>query len=286
MQETDVVYIKYSYINTFLQKLIAQYRQEEATQTVVENAGNKKIPVWILWLQGEAQMPEVVRLCYHSIRENFPQEKTEIHLLTQENLFTYICLPDVIIEKFNKGIISVTHLSDIIRFLLLKTYGGMWLDITYYIGKRIPEEFFTDQKLWIHRMEHPLWTADIVQGRWSCNLLMGPAGHKLFRFICDALLFYWQCHDSLIDYFVLDYIIAAAYENLEDVRSQMDRCPYSNPQIFALRDKINEAYDAGVYDDMISDTTFFKLSYKIGYIRTTEDGDPTLYDHLIGELES
>lgn len=151
MQETDVVYIKYSYINTFLQKLIAQYRQEEATQTVVENAGNKKIPVWILWLQGEAQMPEVVRLCYHSIRENFPQEKTEIHLLTQENLFTYICLPDVIIEKFNKGIISVTHLSDIIRFLLLKTYGGMWLDITYYIGKRIPEEFFTDQKLWIHR---------------------------------------------------------------------------------------------------------------------------------------
>lgn len=115
---------------------------------------------------------------------------------------------------------------------------------------------------------------------------MGPAGHKLFRFICDALLFYWQCHDSLIDYFVLDYIIAAAYENLEDVRSQMDRCPYSNPQIFALRDKINEAYDAGVYDDMISDTTFFKLSYKIGYIRTTEDGDPTLYDHLIGELES
>ena len=286
MQETDVVYIKYSYINTFLQKLTAQYRQEESMQAVAGSDGNKKIPVWLLWLQGEDQMPEVVRLCYHSIRENFPQEKTEIHLLTQENLFSYIRLQDVMIEKFNKGIISVTHLSDVIRFLLLKTYGGMWLDITYYIGKKIPEEFFADQKLWIHRMEHPLWTTDIVQGRWSCNLLMGPAEHKLFRFICDALLFYWQCHDTQIDYFLIDYIMAAAYENLEDIRSRIDGCPYSNPQIFILRDQINEAYDAGVYDDMIGDTTFFKLSYKTGYVRATEDGRPTLYDHLIRESES
>lgn len=39
-------------------------------------------------------------------------------------------LPNFILKKFENGYISITHLSDIIRVLLLYNYGGLWIDST------------------------------------------------------------------------------------------------------------------------------------------------------------
>lgn len=79
-------------------------------------------PIWFMWLQGEGNMPDIVRLCYQSAKKHCA--KGNVILLTKENLGKYVNLPSFIIQKHNEGKISTTHLSDIVRFYLLGTYGG------------------------------------------------------------------------------------------------------------------------------------------------------------------
>lgn len=45
-------------------------------------------------------------------------------LITQDNYQQYVELTPIIHNKFLKNTISITHLSDIIRFNLLNDYGG------------------------------------------------------------------------------------------------------------------------------------------------------------------
>ena len=63
--------------------------------------------IWICWLQGEEQMPEIVKKCYASVK-TFAPDYT-ITLITNDNLFDYVTLPDHIVQKFRKGTFTFTH---------------------------------------------------------------------------------------------------------------------------------------------------------------------------------
>ena len=54
----------------------------------------------------------------------------------------YISFSDVIVQRFNEGKITLTHLSDILRAKLLYQYGGLWLDATYFISDERFEKIF------------------------------------------------------------------------------------------------------------------------------------------------
>ena len=56
-----------------------------------------------------------IRLCVDSIRKNIPQEKAVVRLITFENYREYVTFTNTIIQKYNDGKISMTHLSDILR---------------------------------------------------------------------------------------------------------------------------------------------------------------------------
>ena len=54
----------------------------------------------------------------------------EIVLITQDNLFNYVQFPDYILKKWEAGVITNTHFSDLLRLELLIKYGGTWSDET------------------------------------------------------------------------------------------------------------------------------------------------------------
>ncbi|WP_299251788.1 capsular polysaccharide synthesis protein [uncultured Cytophaga sp.] len=83
--------------------------------------------IWILWLQGEKNMPHVVKLCYNSWLEKNPDYN--IILLDNISVHDYITLDKKIIENNN---ITIQKLSNIIRLNLLETHGGVWIDATCY----------------------------------------------------------------------------------------------------------------------------------------------------------
>lgn len=79
-------------------------------------------PVWIFWYQGETAMPEIVKICYNSIVSNIHDRP--VHLLTKDNIASHVTLPNYIYDRLNRGELSYTHFSDILRICLLFDKGG------------------------------------------------------------------------------------------------------------------------------------------------------------------
>lgn len=115
--------------------LLSQYKSRTTQEGILpENA-----PVWVCWWQGESSMPEIVQICYQSLRKHTSHP---IHLITKDSIGQYLQLPDFIEEKVQKGRITLTHLSDILRMALLAQYGGLWIDATVYVSQAIQEDIF------------------------------------------------------------------------------------------------------------------------------------------------
>ena len=84
--------------------------------------------VWICWLQGRDNAPELVKACINSIENNL--KDFNIVILTEENISKYTMLPVHVMKKYNEGKITRTHFSDILRVSILCEYGGLWVDST------------------------------------------------------------------------------------------------------------------------------------------------------------
>lgn len=110
-------------IELYLMKIVKQ-KEDEIKKIKPEalHHGILKDPIWIMWYQGIENAPDIVKCCIESVKENCSGH--EVIVLSEQNLSEFVKLPDFIIEKFKKGYISRTHLSDMIRLNLLYLYGG------------------------------------------------------------------------------------------------------------------------------------------------------------------
>ena len=116
-----------NYVDGVLQPLTEKHQQQPQMQPQLTEG---KIPIWCCWWQGEAQMPELVKMCHARLKQVIPASKAELHLITLDNYRDYVQLPEHIIKKFENKIITMTTMSDVLRFALLEKYGGYWLDAT------------------------------------------------------------------------------------------------------------------------------------------------------------
>lgn len=88
-----------------------------------------------LLVSGETAMPEIVKICYNSIVSNIHDRP--VHLLTKDNIASHVTLPNYIYDRLNRGELSYTHFSDILRICLLFDKGGIWMDSTLLITDSI-----------------------------------------------------------------------------------------------------------------------------------------------------
>ena len=102
--------------------------------------------VWVCWFQGMEHEPELVRKCFESLKQNLTDR--EIVLITEKNLKEYVDFPDYILRKWEKGEITHTHMTDLLRLELLIRHGGMWIDATVLCTEKeekIPSYFFNSE---------------------------------------------------------------------------------------------------------------------------------------------
>ena len=230
--------------------------------------------IWVCWLQGEANMPDIVRTCYNSVKAN--ANGREVVLITNENVEKYISIPKFIKDKVNNGKMSRTHLADYIRISLLKNYGGLWIDATVLVTDKIN----IDCKLpFFSIKQKPDSIHFVSQYRWAVWILgcSPQIGKVLFDCLENLFKAYLKKHSFFIDFFLFDYFLAVMYDEIPLVKQLVDNCPYNNPNAYELGNLLNKEFNEDAFVQLKENNTFHKLSWKQSYFMHTADDKPTFY---------
>ncbi len=266
-------------VDGFLSPLTAQY-QTAQDKSILPAAG-EKIPVWCCWWQGEAQMPELVKMCHARLKQVIPADKAQLHLITLNNYRDYVELPAHILEKFEKKIITMTTMSDVLRFALLEKYGGYWLDATVFFTGDIPEEYFSG-RFYCQRMVRntDLVKREACRGNWCGFSMAGPKNAILFRFMNDAFSRWWAHYDTIIDYVLIDYLLWSGFKAVPAIHGIIDSVPDNNEDIFAMYQVLNQPYSPELLEKLTRRNVMHKLTYKMDLTKVTPEGEQTLYGYL------
>lgn len=88
---------------------ISEYQQKEDTKNILHEHVDI---VWVCWFQGMEHAPKMVQYCFESLKSNLRDKR--IILITEDNYKEYVQFPTYILEKYEKGCFSKTHLSDLL----------------------------------------------------------------------------------------------------------------------------------------------------------------------------
>ena len=232
--------------------------------------------IWICWFQGLDSAPGLVKRCIASVQRNAPE--AQVIILTDENIPDYLTLPEHIKTKYQAGLISKAQYSDIVRCSLLYQYGGIWMDATVFMTKPVPESFYENAFSSL-RFDSP--ENALSQGYWTAYFLAARKGNSLVKLVRDILYRYWQHHNSLIEYFLIDYSFLYARERYPQLRQVMDRQPVTGNNRFLIRQYISAKPDRAAMVVLNNDPVgIYKLSHKEQY-RTSDNGQPTVYSQIL-----
>lgn len=212
--------------------------------------------VWVCWLQGIEDAPSIVKICYNSLIKNL--DNKEIILLTESNYREWVSFPDYIQTKIDEGIISRTHMTDLLRLELLEHHGGTWIDATVYCsGSNIPN-YIWDSDLFIYQIMKPGLEAHAQ--RTSSWFITSCTNNPLLMLTKELLYEYWKTHKSMVDYFLIHDFIELAIEAYPEEWLKVVPVSSSVPHILLLR--LQESYNDKVWQATKEMTPFHKLTWK------------------------
>lgn len=250
-----------------LPELLEQVEREYAESPVKHND-----TVWTLWLQGEDQAPEIVRVCFESLRQHLPDKRVVV--LDAHSMREVVDMPTHIVEKYEAGIISRTHFSDLLRLELMTSMGGTWVDSTVWLSGK-PSTFVTESDLFLFQNLKPgLDGKSISISSW---LITAQAPSRILLLTKDLLYRYWARFDRMDDYFLLHYLMQLAIETYPEEWSNVVPSSNSMPHVLLLR--LGEPFNQAVFDGVCRQTSIHKLTYK-GLDQVDLKG--TYLEHIIG----
>ncbi len=251
--------------------IIEEY-DKSAANPVARQLSNK---VWICWLQGMECAPDIVKKCYGSVKRNLTDR--DIVLITAENLQQYVTFPDHIVEKWKKGVITNTHITDLLRLELLIRYGGMWLDATVFCSEsenNIPDYFFNSD-LFFYQNLKPGRDGD---GLYISSWLMSARTNNKVLIITRELCYeYWKNNNSMVDYYLLHTFISIVLDHYPEEWKAVVPRENATPHILLLR--LFDQYNEQKWNAIKQQTPFHKLSYK--YDREKESICDTFFQRVI-----
>lgn len=248
----------YHYLDKYVTKDVFTLPKLEGESSVKRDQ-----TIWILWLQGIQNAPSLVKKCYESVCKNKP-DNFDIILLTEDNLSKYVTLPKFIWDKYNAGIIGITHLSDIIRIELLCTYGGCWIDSTVFSMERIPL-FMLNGSMFMFKLQGVVTNPVLKMSSWW---IYAQKDNRIINATRSILQEYWMNEDNLINYFLLHIIMSKLIDSDSMCKAIFNSIPYFNSgNAHVLYGMLEEGYDSARWNVIKYTSPIQKLSYKRRYIQ-------------------
>lgn len=247
------------------------------TKKMPESDERLRNKIWICWWQGLDNAPEIVKACVESIKRY--AGNYEVICITEENYKNYVTFPKWIEEKRKQNIISRTIYSDLLRMNLLSTYGGLWIDSTFFCTSKCFEDY----------MQLPLWSIkrpDYLHCSVACgyfanySLGCGYENRWIYKVILDFLYNYWKENDKLIDYLLTDYVIVLAQKHYKEIADAFSKIEPNNTYCDELYKVLGLPYDENIWKKISKDTVLYKLTWKQSFEKEV-DGKETFYGKLI-----
>lgn len=93
----------------------------------------------------------------------------------------------------------------------------------------------------------------------------GKKNLPIFAFVAKMFEVYWTNEYKLIDYYLLDYIIAIGYNTVSTIRNEVDNVHFNNIKKHMLQPLLDKSFDEKKWEYLTCDTKIFKLSRKTKY---------------------
>ncbi len=225
--------------------------------------------VWVCWFQGIENAPLLCQVCVARIREVFGEENVVI--ISKDNFREYTHIPDYIIEKWEKGIITNTHFSDILRVALLSENGGTWIDATILILQKDLPKYFYDSELFIFAD----YISDIYPNIQS-SYISAYTGSRIMNCARELMYAYWKRENYLLDYSLFHLFFQMAEERYPDEWNKVYK--YPNHSTHILRKSLFDQFDPDRFEEIRDVCPIQKLTYKK---QIPEDCKGSFYDVLI-----
>lgn len=273
--------VRLSVNNRILSKLRKEYKHYIEDYININSEKISRMPkersqkVWICWLQGIENAPELVQRCYESVKKNLVDR--EVIIITEDNYKDYIVFPEHIQRKYDDGVITKTHFSDLLRLELLIKYGGTWVDSTVLCTSSEIKEYILDSDLFLYQCLKPGRDGhDTVISSW---LITACTNNPILLLTRELLYQYWKKYNYMKDYFLLHKFFQLAIETYPKEWKKV--IPFSNsiPHILLLN--LFEDYNEKWLEYVNDMTPFHKLSYKYSESEVNKDG--TFYKALINK---
>ena len=248
---------------------------------IPEDNSNLQDCIWVCWWQGYDAAPDLVKECINSIKRNAGNHK--VIIIDDSNYRDYVIIPEWVEKKREKGIITRTNFSDLLRLSLLSQHGGMWLDATFFCAKNELEDYF----------KYPLWSikrpdylhCSVASGYFAGYSLKCDSEYRwIFTTIRDFFLHYWETNDSLIDYLLVDYMIVLAQRKDVRIAKAFQEIIPNNDCCDDLYKVLDEPYKEEIWEKLTQNTALFKLTWKQNF-EEQKNGIDTFYGKFLkGEL--
>lgn len=238
---------------------------------------DEKSPIWVSWMQGYDDAPELVQKCINSIKSS---TEHPVYLIEKENLEKYTDFPSYIMEKYERKLITNAQFSDILRMNLLSRHGGLWIDATVFVPNSIPENIFEEK---FYTCKRAVKETSYVSGyRWTSFINGCQKGCVIQKCMNELFLAYWEKKNYLIDYLLVDYFMCMVYDNIPQAKDLIDELPFNNSKVDDFQNVMNDTYKKDKYNEIIGakDTFFYKLSWRMKFKKTSSDGKKTFFGHF------
>lgn len=230
---------------------------------------NEKI-IWWCWLQGEENAPELCKVCLASLRRNLSDFK--INIVTEKNMWNFVSIPDFIKEKYERGIISKTHFSDILRTCLLCEHGGVWIDSTVYCTGYKTDIFNSNL----------FYFSNIMRGddgiSFSSWLISAHKNEPVLLSMRDLLFCYWKNHNKLYHYFLYHFLATMVLEKYPEIAAKVPVVSNVPPHIMQRELFCRYSEKRFKQYEMMSD--FHKLTYKFSDVQNKKG---SVYEFLVSQ---
>ena len=172
-----------------------------------------------------------------------------------------------------KGIISHTHLSDIIRIALLATYGGLWLDSTVLCTGNLDKYITDNSELFVFSNAYR-GDKSIIASSW---LIYAKANNPIIVNTRNLIYKYWEKENKLKEYFLFHLMFTIVCRKLDNEWQKIPVFTNINPHLI-LFTALHKQYNKEKLDVIKQQANFHKLSYKCDFSKFE---NASLYEHIL-----